>query len=94
MRFYHFKGGEKFEFEAYIFAADDHRAGELFFIQSYMNEQSDYQMIWRELGPDEFDEPDRTWLRKAIALNVEGIARREAERGWWPVPPHIERDAM
>ena len=42
MRFYHFKGGEQFEFEAHIFAPDDQRAVELFFIQSLMNEQSDY----------------------------------------------------
>src|SRR4051812_33844101 len=92
MRFYHFKGGEQFEFEAHIFALDDQRAGELFFVQSLMNEQSDYQMIWRELDPDEFEEPDRSWLLQALALNVEGVARHEPERGWWPVPPHSQCD--
>jgi hypothetical protein len=92
MRFYHFKGGDKFEFEARIFAPNDQRAAELFFIQTLMNEECDYQMIWRELDPDEFDEPDRSWLREALALNVEGIARRGPERGWWPVPPFDRRE--
>jgi hypothetical protein len=90
MRFYHFKGGEQFEFEAYIFAPNQRRAAELFFIQSLMNEQSDYQMIWRELGGADIDEPDRSWLNEALALEVEGIARHQPGRGWWPVPPHIQ----
>src|SRR5690242_10839193 len=92
MRFYHFKGGEHFEFEAHIFAHNDDRAGELFFIQSLLNEQSDYQMIWRELDPDEFDEPERTWLYRALALNVEGVACRDTDGLWLPMPPSISRD--
>jgi hypothetical protein len=91
MRFFHFKGGEQFEFEAHIFAPNDQRAGELFFIQSLMNEKSDYQMIWRELDPDEFDEPDRTWLYQALALDVEGVASRDSEGHWCPAPPFDER---
>jgi hypothetical protein len=92
MRFYHFKAGEQFEFEAHIFAPNDRRAAELFFIQSLMNEQSDYQMIWRELDPDEFDEHEQAWLCEALALEIEGVASRHPERGWIPVPPFDERD--
>jgi hypothetical protein len=91
MRFYHFKGGDKFEFEAHIFASNDQRAAELFFIHTLMNEESDYQMIWREVDPEELDELDRGLLCVALALNLEGIAKRDSERGWWPVPPQDMR---
>lgn len=92
MRFYHFKGGDKFEFDTHIFALNDERAGELFLIHLIMNGKIDYQMIWRELGIDQFGEPDRSRLRYALALGVEGIAKHDAERGWSPVPPFDHRE--
>jgi hypothetical protein len=92
MRFYHFKGGDKFEFDTHIFALNDERAGELFLIHLIMNGKIDYQMIWRELGTDEFVEPDRSRLCDALALGVEGIAKHDPERGWWPVPPSDHRE--
>lgn len=92
MRFYHFKGGDQFEFDAHIFASNDQRAGELFVIQLLMNGQSDGQMIWRELGIDEFGEPDRSLLCEALALGVEGVGNHDPERGWWPVPPFDQRE--
>jgi hypothetical protein len=92
MRLYHFKGGEQFEFDAHIFAANDHRACELFVIQLLLNGKSDDQMIWREPDIDEFDEPDRTQLCRALALGVEGIAVHEPKRGWCPMPPFDNRE--
>lgn len=88
MRFYQFKGGEQFEFDAYVFARTAERAGELFVIQLIMNGESPDQMMWRELGVDDFEEPNRTRLSEALALGVEGVAMHEPERGWWPVPPY------
>ena len=73
MRFYHFKGGDKFEFDQHIFAPTDQRAGEIFMIQLIMNGLSDEQMMWRELGIDELGEADRSQLCEALALGVEGV---------------------
>jgi hypothetical protein len=93
MRFYHFKGGERFEFDAYIFAQTDQKAGELFIVHLIMNGESDDQMIWRELDPDEFSEPDRSSLLRALALQVDGVASRTGDGQWLPVPPFDGREA-
>jgi hypothetical protein len=94
MRFYHFKGGDQFDFDARIFAPTPDRASELFLVHLIMNGKIDYQMIWRELGIDQLEEPDRSQVRNALAIGVEGIAFRNPDGAWVPVPPfnHQQRD--
>ena len=89
MRFYHFKGGDDFNFDAHIFGRTPERACELFLIYLLLNEQRDDQMLWREVDPNEFGGPDRARLCQTLSLDVEGVASHDPERGWWPVPPHI-----
>jgi hypothetical protein len=91
MRFYQFRGGEQFEFDTHIFAETAERAGELFAVQLVMNGKSPDQMMWRELGAGDFEEPHRSSLQKALALNVEGIAKHDPVRGWCIVQPFDER---
>lgn len=87
MRFYHFKGGDKFEFDCHIFALTAERACELFVVQLILNGENPDQMMWRELGENDLAEPDRTHIGETLALQIEGIAKHEPRRGWWPVAP-------
>jgi hypothetical protein len=88
MRFFHFKAHE-LPIEAHIFAETRKRAAELFFLYGVINGQRVEDFIWRELMPENFDEPERSRLREALLLDLDGIATHDDERGWVPIPTII-----
>jgi hypothetical protein len=85
MRFFHFK--DLGEIEAFIFANDADRARELFMAHAGVADDADHAMIWRELKPEHFVEPFRTYLEDGLKLGQEGIGTWDEERGWAPVTP-------
>jgi hypothetical protein len=92
MQIYQFKGGDKFDFDTHIFALTAERACELFVVQLVMNGENPDQMMWREAPFEELKDQDRTQVRKALALGVEGIASRESDGRWIAVPPFDRRE--
>jgi hypothetical protein len=85
MRFFHFKAHE-LPIEARIFADTRKRAAELFFLHGVIKGHRVDDFIWRELTPENLDEPEQSRLREALLLNLDGIATLDAERGWVPIP--------
>jgi len=85
MRFFHFKAHE-LPLEAHIFAATRKRAAELFFLYAVVKGHRAEDFMWRELAPENFEEPDESRLREALRLNLDGIATYDDERGWVPIP--------
>jgi hypothetical protein len=84
MKFFHFK--DEGDLEAHIFAWTRRRAAELFLIYLLSNGGDANGFMWRELELEHLDEPDCTRLREALALEIEGVATRDRQRGWIPVP--------
>lgn len=87
MRFYHFK--EQGDLDAHIFAATPERGAELFLIYLLSAGAQPEEFMWAELRPEHFDEPQRSRLRETLALEQEGVASFDDERGWVPVPPLV-----
>jgi hypothetical protein len=85
MRFFHFKAHE-LPVEAHIFAGTRKRAAELFFLYALVVGHHVEDFMWRELAPENFEEPDQTRLREALLMNMDGIAIRDDQRGWVPMP--------
>ena len=85
MRFFHFKTlGET---EGFIFANDAERARELFMAYAGVADEADYTILWRELEPQHFVEPFRTYLEDGLKLELEGIGSWDEEWGWMPLQP-------
>lgn len=85
MRFFHFKAHE-LPVEARIFAETTKRAAELFFLYAVVMGHRNEDFLWRELMPENLEEPDQSRLREALRLNLDGIATYDNERGWVPIP--------
>jgi len=88
MRFFHFKA-HALPVEAHVFAETTRRAAELFFLYAMVKGHRTEDFMWRELAPDNFEEPDQSRLRKALLLNLDGIAPSDDERGWVPLPTMV-----
>jgi hypothetical protein len=85
MRFFHFKAQE-LPIEARIFAVTRKRAAELFFLYGVIKGHRVEDFIWRELTPENLDEPEQSRLREALLLKLDGIATLDAAKGWVPIP--------
>jgi hypothetical protein len=85
MRFFHFKAHE-LPIEAHIFAETRRRAAELFFLYGVVKGHRVEDFMWRELAPENLEEPEQSLLREALLLNLDGIATHDEERGWVPIP--------
>jgi hypothetical protein len=84
MQFFHFKAHE-LPIEARIFAETRKRAAELFFLYGVVKGHRVEDFIWRELTPENLDEPEQSRLREALQLNLDGIATYDEHRGWVPI---------
>lgn len=85
MKFFQFKA-HALPIEAHIFAETRKRAAELFFVYGVIKGHRVEDFMWRELTPENLDEPAQSRLREALLLNLVGIATHDEERGWIPIP--------